>query len=146
MIEELAAHFARAIDATPNPERAMNNLDRFIQGVGGRRFYYELLLDRPELAPRLAALFGASEYLSTYLATPPAPDRADLQRSQRPAPVAPTSCARPGRDPPRPRARGAPRRRELGLDALRLFHNRELVNVGLLDLSGKVSPSRRSTA
>ena len=71
MIEELAAQLARAIDATSSPERAMNNLDRFIQGVGGRRFYYELLLDRPELAPRLAALFSDSEYLSSYLATHP---------------------------------------------------------------------------
>ena len=58
LMETLAEQLAREIDASPAPELAMNNLDRFIEGLGGRRFYYELLLDRPELVPRLAALFG----------------------------------------------------------------------------------------
>ena len=44
--------------------RSLNNLDRFIQSVGARRFYYELLIDRPELVPRLTALFAASRFLS----------------------------------------------------------------------------------
>jgi glutamate-ammonia-ligase adenylyltransferase len=70
-IEELAVHFARAIDASPNRERAMNNLDRFIRGLGARRFYYGLLLDRPELVDRLANLFASSEYLSGFMATHP---------------------------------------------------------------------------
>jgi glutamate-ammonia-ligase adenylyltransferase len=70
-IEQLAAHFALAIEATPDPERALNNLDRFIRGTGSRRFYYGLLVDRPELVDRLANLFAASEYLSGFLATHP---------------------------------------------------------------------------
>ena len=36
MIEDLAEQFARAIAAAAHPERAMNNLDRFIQGVGAQ--------------------------------------------------------------------------------------------------------------
>jgi hypothetical protein len=40
--EELATHLARAIDTSADPERAMNNLDRFVRGLGRG-----LLFDRP---------------------------------------------------------------------------------------------------
>jgi glutamine synthetase adenylyltransferase len=63
MIEGLARRFAREIASAADPERAMNNLDRFIRGVGARSFYWGLLLDRPELVTRLAKLFGASRFL-----------------------------------------------------------------------------------
>ena len=140
LIEDLARHFAREIDASTDPERAMNNLDRFIRGVGRRRFYYELLLDRPELVPRLAALFAASEYLSGYLATHPRliepifsdPNVLLLTRAQ-----LLDALAAIRRDLAREGGRDAA---ELELDALRLFRNRELINVGLLDLAGKVTP------
>ena len=140
-IEQLAAHFARAIAASPDPERAMNNLDRFIRGIGTRSFYYGLLVDRPELIDRLAALFAASEYLSGYLAThprliepifsdpsvlvlSPAELRAVLEQIRR-------DLTAEGRGDDAERA----------LDALRRFHNRELVNIGLLDLAEKISPA-----
>ncbi len=141
MIEHLAESFAREIDQSADPERAMNNLDRFIRGVGGRRFYYELLLDRPELVPRLASLFAASEYFSTYFATHPPliepifsdPNVLLLTRADLADDLAKIreSLAREGmRDPV-----------ELELDALRLFHNRALINVGLLDLAQKITPA-----
>lgn len=139
MIRELAAGFAREIDSGANPERAMNNLDRFIRGIGTRTFYYGLLLDRPELVPRLAALFAASEYFSGYLATHPRliepifsdPNVLVLSRAELLESLAEirSSLAREGsRD-----------EAELDLDTLRLFHNRELLNVGLLDLAGKIT-------
>jgi glutamine synthetase adenylyltransferase len=71
MIEGLARRFAREIASAADPERAMNNLDRFIRGVGARSFYWGLLLDRPELVTRLAKLFGASRFLSMVFATHP---------------------------------------------------------------------------
>ncbi|HUI24939.1 MAG TPA: hypothetical protein VL403_02550 [Candidatus Kryptonia bacterium] len=140
LIEDLAGRFAREIDASPDPERAMNNLDRFIRGVGRRRFYYELLLDRPELVPRLAALFAASEYLSGYFATHPRliepifndPTVLLLSRAQL---IDDLAAIR--RDLARERERSVA---EIELDALRLFRNRALINVGLLDLAGKVTP------
>ena len=139
MIEGLARHFAREIDASADPELALNNLDRFIQGIGTRSFYYGLLLDRPELVPRLAALFGASKYLSSLIATHPdliepvfsdpgvlLLPRADLERDL--AAIRERLKAEADRDPA-----------ERALAALRLFQHRQLVNVGLLDLAGKVS-------
>jgi glutamate-ammonia-ligase adenylyltransferase len=137
-IEQLAARFAHAIDASPNRERAMNNLDRFIRGVGTRSFYYGLLVDRPELVDRLAALFAASEYLSGYMATHPRliepifsdPNVLVLSRAELRAGLARlrADLAAEGRgDEP-----------ECSLAALRLLHNRELVNIGLLDLAEKI--------
>ena len=139
LIEQLAVAFARAIGAAPAPERATNNLDRFIAGVGPRAFYYGLLVDRPELVERLAALFAASQYLSGILAThprliepifsdpnvlvlPPAALRAALAQIR-------ADVAAEGRDD----------EPEVDLDALRLFHHRELVNIGLLDLAEKLT-------
>ncbi|MBX3024869.1 hypothetical protein KF840_08155 [bacterium] len=138
-IERLAARFAHAIDASPNRERAMNNLDRFIRGVGSRGFYYGLLLDRPELVDRLAALFAASEYLSGYLATHPRliepifsdPNVLVLSRAELRAALAHLRDAVAGE-----RGDEEPER---SLAALRLLHNRELVNIGLLDLAEKIT-------
>jgi glutamate-ammonia-ligase adenylyltransferase len=139
MMKDLAAQFGREIEAASDPLRAINNLERFIQGVGTRRFYYELLLDRPEITPRLVALFAASEYLSGHLASYPRliepifddPNvfllpRTDLEKNfeairQEMAEQAPPDDA------------------ETELEAMRLAHHREVVNVGLLDLGGKVS-------
>lgn len=145
-IEELAERFAHAIEGSPGPERAMNNLDRFIQGVGSRSFYYGLLVDRPELVPRLAALFAASEYLSTYLASHPRliepifsdPNVLLLSRAELEAEL------RQIRDDLA--AEGEGEDVETDLDALRLFHNRELINIGLLDLSAKVGTEQAEAA
>lgn len=138
-IEAVAARFARAIAASPDPERAINNLDRFIRGIGARSYYYGLLVDRPELVDRLAGLFAGSQYLSIFLARHPrliepifadptvlVPSRPELRAafSQIRADLA---------------AEGRHEEVEADLDALRRFHNRELVNVGLLDMAGKVT-------
>ena len=139
LIERLAERFAHAIDASPNRERAMNNLDRFIRGVGTRGFYYGLLVDRPELVDRLAGLFAASEYLSGYMATHPRliepifsdPNVLVLSREELRQGLAQlrAGLAREGRDD----------EPECSLAALRLLHNRELVNIGLLDLAEKIT-------
>lgn len=138
MMENLAHQFAHEIDASANPERALSNFERFTEAIRTRRFYYELLLDRPELVPRLTALFASSEYLSHYLATHPRliepifddPNVLILTRTQLREAFTRIRANLV--------AEGRHDEVELELDALRLFHNRELVNVGLLDLDGKV--------
>jgi glutamate-ammonia-ligase adenylyltransferase len=139
VVAELADRFAREVDGSPNAQRALNNLDRFIEGVGSRRFYYQLLHDRPELVARLVRLFAASEYLSGYFATHPRliepifrdpavllHDRAALER---------------GFSTLRDELLAGEREddAEVELEALRLAHHRELLNIGLLDLDGKIS-------
>jgi glutamate-ammonia-ligase adenylyltransferase len=138
MLEELASQFAQAIDATGERERALNNLVRFAEGIGRRRFYYELLLDRPELVRRLTGLFAASKYLSGYVASHPRLieplfDDPELLLLDRPALEAQLAAATAApedgeRDPA-----------DVHLDGLRLFHHCQTVNVGLLDLAEMVA-------
>jgi glutamate-ammonia-ligase adenylyltransferase len=137
MLEALAEEFAREIEASPDVVLALNNLDRFVRAIGSRRFYYELLIDRPELVGRLAALFAGSRFLSGLLAQHPRlieplfadPNLLLLTREQL-------------------RDDLANIRREIGaadeadferdLEALRLFHHKQILNVGLLDVDEKV--------
>ncbi len=140
MLETLAENFAHEIDESADPQRALNNLDRFIAGAGSRHFYYELLLDRPELVRRLAALFAASNYLSSTLARHPVlieslfrdpatllltseQLRADMASLLRDAETADNAV--PGGD-------------ESHLNALRRFCHRQILNVGLLDIDNVV--------
>ncbi len=138
MMETLAEQFAREIEASPAPALALNNLDRFIEGLGGRRFYYELLLDRPELVPRLAALFASSRFLSAYLASHPRliepvfenPERLLLSREELRADLAAIRAELGGEDE---------EDFQQHLDALRLFHHRQVLNVGLLEVGEHVT-------
>ena len=140
MMEELAERFALEIDASGEPERALNNLARFVKGIGGRRFYYQLLLDRPELVPRLAGLFSASKFLSSYVISHPRlieplfedPQRLLLDREALRAQLAALTRSEEGseRDPT-----------DVRLNGLRLFHHSQVVNVGLLDVAGMIEPS-----
>ncbi len=138
LYEELAQRFAAAIDESAHPERATNNLARFVEGLRGRRFYFELLVDRPELVRRLASLFAASEYLSSYFAAHPRliepifndPKTLLLERAQLEAEF--DAMLAEGRRDERDFT-------DTFLDTLRLFHHRQLVNIGLLDLGDKVT-------
>jgi glutamate-ammonia-ligase adenylyltransferase len=137
MLEELAEHFGRALENATSPERALNNLARFIEGIGGHRSYYELLLDRPELVDRLVALFDASNYLSGLLAAHPGviepvfsdPNVLLLERAELEHDLA---VLRRERVETLGEEQG-------GLDALRSFHRRQVINVGLLDVSDHVN-------
>ncbi len=134
----LADRLADEVEASPDPARAANNLTRFIEGIGARTFYYGLLLDRAELIPRLVNLFALSRFLSDVLARVPEliepifgdpthflATRAELEESL--AALRAKAAA------------GDVGEEEAALAALRLFQQRELVNVGLLDLSAKIT-------
>ena len=120
----------------------MANFDRFIRAIGARSFYYGLLVDRPELVPRLAGLFATSEYLSGYIATHPRliepifddPNVLVLSRDELRA-----ALERIRRDLAAATQADAVERE---LNALRRFHHRELVNIVLLDLAEKITPAQ----
>jgi len=142
VIEELASRFAGELEVATDPDRALNNLDRFIEGVGSRGFYYQLLHDRPELVARLTALFATSQFLSSYFARYPRliepifDDPTVLLHTR--AQLA-TNFTAVRDDLLTGGARDAGEGMEVELEALRLAHHREVLNVGLLDLDGKVS-------
>ena len=140
----LADRVAAQIAASPDPARATNNWLRFVEGVGGRSFYFGLLLDRPELVPRLVSLFSMSRFLSDVIARVPVliepifsdPTRFLATRDELDRGFATLRAER---------SRGGAADEEATLAAMRLFQQRELVNIGLLDLSGKI-PQREVEA
>lgn len=140
MIEALAARLAVRVRNSADPERALNNLSRFIEGVGSRSFYYGLLLDRPELIDRLVRLFAGSDFLSSFFAAHPRlvesvfadPNVLLLTREQ-----LETDAEEIARD--FVRSGESELDEEGALDALRAFVSREVLNTGLLDLDEKVS-------
>ncbi|MCG8588549.1 MAG: hypothetical protein MJE66_04595 [Proteobacteria bacterium] len=137
LLEQLAGAFSQCIEQSPNPERALNNLERFLASAGAKPTFIELLLDRPELVPRLARLFGTSQFLSEILSRHPSliepvfddPDVLLLSRQQ----------LREDHDRLLREFESEGRAgTELALDTLRLFHHRQVVNVGLLELGEKI--------
>lgn len=146
LLHELSKQFAVTLDVSADPQRALNNLDRFARAISGRRFYLELLLDRPELVPRLTALFASSNFLSAILATHPAliepvfhdPNVLLLSQAQLEQDFA--AILR------RCRAGDVGEETESEFDALRLFYYRQVLNVGLLGLSETVSRARTEAA
>lgn len=135
LMEALVAEFAREIEASADPALALNNLDRFVAAVGNRRFYYELLLDRPELIGRLTALFAGSRFLSILLAQhlgliEPLFADPDVLLLSKDALRADLVAIQAGL--------GAPDF-ERDLEALRLFHHRHVLNVGLLDVDERLT-------
>jgi glutamate-ammonia-ligase adenylyltransferase len=142
MLQELCQAFARAIEASSDPERALDNLGEFVRGVGKRRFYFELLIDRPELVARLTQLFAGSKYLSAILAQHPRlieplfadPNVLLLSREALRADLAEIESEQRARDDDD----------EALLAALRLFRHRQVLNVGLLDVGDKIE--RRDAA
>ncbi len=145
MLEQLAERFAGAVEQSADPERALANLDRFVTGLGERASYYGLLLDRPELVPRLTHMFGASRFLSAAFAARPEliapvfedPEHLLSTRDELRATHA-EILGRLGE-------RGYDDE-EAGLAALRLFQVRELVNVGLLDLDERIDAEQAESA
>jgi len=55
----------------PNPDLAINNLERFISVSGTRRMYYSLFKEKRKLLEDLLILFGSSEFLSNILIQQP---------------------------------------------------------------------------
>jgi glutamate-ammonia-ligase adenylyltransferase len=141
----LADRVAIEIAASPDPARATNNWLRFVEGVGGRSFYFGLLLDRPELVPRLIGLFAMSRFLSDVVARVPVliepifddPARLLATREELEGSLASLRAER---------SAGAGADEEGALAAMRLFQQRELVNIGLLDLSGGIAQSEVEAA
>ncbi len=142
MMEDLAGHWARAIAVSADPELALHNLDRFAEGIGDRRFYYELLLDRPELVKRLVALFAGSRFLSSILTQHPRliepvfddPEHLIFSRDELREDLNALRAERKEGD------------LEDQLDVLRLFHHRHVLNVGLLDVGERISRAETETA
>lgn len=62
--EEIVPYLFLEIVATPDPDLALANLEKFLRAVGARTSFYALLAENREIAKLLIPLFGMSEFLS----------------------------------------------------------------------------------
>lgn len=62
--EEIAPYLFLEIVASPDPDLALGNLEKFLRAVGARTSFYALLAENREIAKLLIPLFGMSEFLS----------------------------------------------------------------------------------
>jgi glutamate-ammonia-ligase adenylyltransferase len=64
ILEKIAPPLLQEIFASPDPDMAMTNLERFLCAVGSRSTFYALLAENREVLKLIVSLFGMSEFLS----------------------------------------------------------------------------------
>jgi glutamate-ammonia-ligase adenylyltransferase len=64
LLEKIAPLFLQEIFASPDPDMALNNLERFLCAIGSRSYLYALLAENHEILKLLVSLFGMSEFLT----------------------------------------------------------------------------------
>jgi len=130
--EEIAPLLFREVVATPDPDMALSNLERFLRAVGPRASFYALLAENREILKLLASLFGMSEFLSKIFILNPAmldtmvsrSFAAVKERSEMEAELA--ALLEQAAD------------LEERLDVLRRYRNEEFLRIGMHDIYGRL--------
>jgi len=71
IFKKLAPVFLTRVIGSPDPDRALSYLERFISSVGARTSFYSLLFENRKVLDELIRLFGTSEFLSRTLVEQP---------------------------------------------------------------------------
>src|SRR5574337_597078 len=131
LLAALAPSLMEGLRQAPDPDLALLQCERFIEGVESSADLYDLFKQAPLALVHLMRLFGSSEFLSQSLIRHPAlidllllPGQIDRDRSDRlvEACLSAVTAAAPG---------------SARLDALRRVKQAEEFRVGVLDLLGK---------
>jgi glutamate-ammonia-ligase adenylyltransferase len=64
LLEKIGPPLLQEIFASPDPDMALTNLERFLCAVGTRSTFYALLAENREVLKLIVSLFGMSEFLS----------------------------------------------------------------------------------
>ncbi|AJE02030.1 bifunctional [glutamate--ammonia ligase]-adenylyl-L-tyrosine phosphorylase/[glutamate--ammonia-ligase] adenylyltransferase [Geobacter pickeringii] len=64
LLEKISPLLLQEIFASPDPDLALTNLERFLCAVGSRSSFYALLAENREILKLLVSLFATSEFLS----------------------------------------------------------------------------------
>ncbi|MRR58003.1 MAG: bifunctional [glutamate--ammonia ligase]-adenylyl-L-tyrosine phosphorylase/[glutamate--ammonia-ligase] adenylyltransferase [Deltaproteobacteria bacterium] len=133
--EEIAPYLFLEIIASPDPDMALANLEKFLRAVGSRTSFYSLLAENREIAKLLIPLFGMSEFLSKiFILAPELLDvmvsrsfsvRKDLAESKAEL----TDLLSQSDD------------FESSLDILRRYRHEEFLRVGMHDIYGQLDQS-----
>ncbi|MBI2413835.1 MAG: bifunctional [glutamate--ammonia ligase]-adenylyl-L-tyrosine phosphorylase/[glutamate--ammonia-ligase] adenylyltransferase [Deltaproteobacteria bacterium] len=135
LLQKLGPLFLSRAASSPDPDKALNNLERFLSSIGARTTFYSLLAENPLVTDELLKLFGTSEFLSHALIE--RPEGLDLLLSK--------ELAIPYKT--RGEVFDAVSKEvslhddyEEKLDALRRVKNQEILRIGVNDVRGELSP------
>ncbi|MEW5723345.1 MAG: bifunctional [glutamate--ammonia ligase]-adenylyl-L-tyrosine phosphorylase/[glutamate--ammonia-ligase] adenylyltransferase [Thermodesulfobacteriota bacterium] len=128
-LERLLPHLVAGAAGTPDPDRSVLHLERFLGRIGPRAGFFVLLEENPRLIGLLSTLFGSSDHLSSILINHP--DLLDSFIDRRSARVVKDKAAL-GED--LGIMLGAEEDPEPLLTVIRRFKNDETLRVGLYDL------------
>lgn len=139
MLQRLAPMFLQKAADSPDPDRSLAHLERFISSVGARTTFYSLLYENPHVLEELMRLFGTSVFLSRDLIDHPESldillsDELSIAYRKREGIIAAfLSETAPGKE------------YEDVLDGLRRLKSQELFRIGLNDVGGALKPRQVS--
>lgn len=139
MLQRLAPLFLLRAANSPDPDRSIAHLERFISSVGARTTFYSLLYENPRVLDELMRLFGTSVFLSRDLIEHP--ESLDIllsnelsipYKKREEIADAFLSEAASGKD------------YEDMLDGVRRLKSQELFRIGLNDIGGALTPRQVS--
>ena len=133
--EEIAPYLFLEIIATPDPDLALANLEKFLRAVGARTSFYALLAENREIAKLLIPLFGMSEFLSKIFIL--APELLDAMVSRSFPPRKNLAESKAELDALLSQADDF----EQSLDILRRYRNEEFLRIGMHDIYGHLDQS-----
>ena len=136
-LERLLPKLIAGAAATPDPDRAILHLERFLVSIGPKAGFFVLLEENPQLIELMSLVFGYSDFLSDILIKHPAILDSLIDRRS----------ALPFKDHKQMISEldtmlGLDDDPEACLSVIRRFKNDETLRVGVYDLSGRLSLTR----
>ncbi|OGQ05518.1 MAG: hypothetical protein A2W38_00450 [Deltaproteobacteria bacterium RBG_19FT_COMBO_58_16] len=137
LFKKLAPVFLSRVIESPDPDRALSYLERFIASVGARTSFYSLLFENRKVLDELIRLFGTSEFLSRTLVEQPGSLEQLLSRD-----MAAPYRSRAEISAEFAEAIGSEDDYEQRLELLRRLKGQEIFRIGVNDIAGAVSQRR----
>ncbi|MBI5492345.1 MAG: bifunctional [glutamate--ammonia ligase]-adenylyl-L-tyrosine phosphorylase/[glutamate--ammonia-ligase] adenylyltransferase [Deltaproteobacteria bacterium] len=138
LFQRLAPGFLSSAASSPDPDRALQHLERFISSIGARTTFYSLLAENQAVADELIKLFGTSVFLSRTMIE--RPESLDLLLSKELA----VPCRTKKETLELFLAEAEDEGYEERLDNLRRLKNQEVFRVGVNDVRGTLTPKQVS--
>jgi [glutamine synthetase] adenylyltransferase / [glutamine synthetase]-adenylyl-L-tyrosine phosphorylase len=132
-LEKIAPLFLQEAFASPDPDLALANLERFLTSIRTRSTFYALLAEHPDILKLLTSLFGMSEFLSKILIGHP-----ELLDSMATRGYASLQKQKETMEAELDQLMSQAVDFEEQLDAMRRYRNEEFLRIGMNDIIGKV--------
>ncbi len=140
LLEKIGPPLLQEIFASPDPDMAMTNMERFLCAVGSRSTIYALLAENREVLKLIVSLFGMSEFLSKIFIGHP-----ELLDSMVARAAASTVKAREVMVQELGDMLARAEDFEEQLDVLRRYRHEEFLRIGMNDIYGRVGQTEIAT-